>query len=76
MMAKECSKGIKKHISKKFNKEDYENSLQNRQKYIIHQGSIKSQKHTLWSSFQEKIALSYNDDKIYISDGIFVLKLV
>ena len=47
MMAKECSKGVKKHISKKFNKEDYENSLQNRQKYIIHQGSIKSQKHTL-----------------------------
>ena len=68
---KNVCKGIKHHISKKLSEIDYKNCLINHKIKNIEQSTIVCKKHELYSSIQNKIALSYNDDKIYIaSDNI------
>ena len=57
--SKNTCKGVKQYISKYLNKEDYNNCLIKHENKNINKSS---------SSLQNKIALSYNDDKIYISN--------
>jgi hypothetical protein len=48
--------------------EHYKHTLQTREKKGVKQNNIRSYEHQLYTESQEKVALSCNDDKLYICD--------
>ena len=66
---KKC-KGIKNNVVKQhIQYEHYKNTLFNREIKTITQNGFLTKKHQIYSVSQNKIALSYNDDKKYVSDN-------
>ena len=61
-------KGIKSYISKKLITESYKKILFNRKKHRIVQNGFITEEHEVYTVSQEKIAISANDDKIYVCD--------
>jgi hypothetical protein len=61
-------KGIKSYISKKLMTETYKKILFNRDKHEITQNGFVTENHEIYTISQEKIAISANDDKIYVCD--------
>jgi hypothetical protein len=61
-------KGVKTSVSNKLTIDDYKESLFNRKSKDIKQNNIRSYGHQLFTETISKIALSHNDDKIYICD--------
>ena len=61
-------KGIKSYVSKKLMTETYKKILFNRDKHEITQNGFVTENHEIYTISQEKIAISANDDKIYVCD--------
>jgi hypothetical protein len=61
-------KGMKEYVSKTLRIDDYRNTLYNRKSLVKNQNTIRSYGHQLFTESNNKIALSYNDDKVYILD--------
>ena len=62
-------KGVKKCVAKSISIDDYRNTLYNRQSMTINQNGIRSYSHQLFTEKITKVALSSNDDKVYILDN-------
>jgi len=61
-------KGVKKCVSEKIRLETYKEILFNRSHHDITQNGFVVKKHEVYTQTQKKVALSCNDDKIYICD--------
>lgn len=62
-------KGVKScFVKTELTIDDYRNTLYNRTSKSIKQNNIRSYGHELFTERIEKIALSYNDDKVFFSD--------
>ena len=62
-------KGVKKCVAKNILIDDYRNTLYNRENKLINQNGIRSYGHQLFTEKVTKVALSCNDDKVYILDN-------
>ena len=65
---KKC-KGVKTSVVKnEITHKNYLDTLLNKTKFTVYQNNIRSYNHQLYTERIKKIALSYNDDKVYICD--------
>jgi len=62
-------KSVKKCVSKHLSIDDYRNTLYSRESKKITQNGIRSYGHQLFTEKVTKVALSCNDDKVYILDN-------
>jgi len=62
-------KGVKKCVSKKILMNDYRNTLYSRESMSVKQNGIRSYGHQVFTERINKVALSCNDDKVYILDN-------
>jgi hypothetical protein len=62
-------KGVKGCVAKKITIDNYRDTLYNRDKMTVQQNGIRSYSHQLYTEKVNKVALSGNDDKVYILDN-------
>ena len=62
-------KGVQSCVAKKLKIDEYRDVLYNRSKKIVSQNGIRSYGHELFTEQISKVALSGNDDKVYICDN-------
>jgi hypothetical protein len=62
-------KGVKKCVAKNILLDDYRSTLYSRKNMFIKQNCIRSYEHQLFTETISKIALSCNDDKVFILDN-------
>ena len=63
-------KGVKSNVvNNEININDYRNTLNNRKSKSVSQNNIRSYGHQIFTESINKIALSCNDDKVYICDN-------
>ena len=62
-------KGIKKGVAKKFKLEQYKAALFDDEKLYSVQNTFRTDKHTIYTIEQNKLALSRNDDKRFVSNN-------
>jgi hypothetical protein len=63
-------KGVKTSVAnKELNIDRYKSTLFNREKFSVVQNGIRSYKHELFTESVQKVALSGNDDKVFICDN-------
>ena len=64
-------KGIKRYVAKTITIDDFRHTLETKEPKIIEQNVIKSYVHKICSKTIKKVALSANDDKVYLKkDGV------
>jgi len=63
-------KGVKSSVVKQEIKlNDYKNTLFKRQEFSIKQNGFRSYKHQIYTETVKKVALSFNDDKCYVTNN-------
>ena len=63
-------KGVKSSVVKKeITMDHYRNTLYSRKNHCVNQNNIRSYHHQIYSETSYKVALSCNDDKVYICDN-------
>jgi hypothetical protein len=62
-------KGVQSCVAKKLKIDEYRDVLYNRSKKTVSQNGIRSYSHELFTEQISKVALSGNDDKVYICDN-------